>query len=118
MQLVGCIDPPCGTLPMEEEEGRLLIFSTSPGCSPHTEVSLLTPVSVDPSAQVSLTLWVRSVWSNDGGEWWNSPTQVLELCPAAAFQLKKGFEIFAVGGRLKGRSQPTRSLGWESCSPS
>lgn len=48
---MGCIDPPCGKLLMEEEEGRLF-FIFSPylslkvltGCSPHIQ-TLLVPLS-------------------------------------------------------------------------
>lgn len=60
MQLVGCIDPPCGKLLMEEEEeeGRLLIFFFyAPWMlSPHTDAFIVPCLSADPSAQVSLTL--------------------------------------------------------------
>lgn len=58
MQLVGCIDPPCGKLLMEEEEeGRLLFFFYPPWMlSPHTDAFIVPCLSVDPSAQVSLTL--------------------------------------------------------------
>lgn len=104
-----------------EEEGRLLTFSILLGggmLSPHTDACIVPASQLTP-AQVSPTLWVRGAQGNDGGGGTAPHTGPhTNLSPEAAFQLKEGFEIFAVGGRLKSGSQPPRNLEWESCFPS
>lgn len=110
---MGCIDPPCGKLLMEEEEGRLffhffpLSFPKSPPwmLSPHTN-TFGAPLSAALFAQVSPNPpggWRRLAQGSGGAEWPSSPLPCFMgpphaphvhllpgLSPKAAFQPKGG----------------------------
>lgn len=100
---------------MEEEEGRLffiffpyLSLKVFPGCSPHIQILLVSPLSA------ALFAWVsprRLAQGSGGAEWPSSPLPCFMgpphaphihllpgLSPKAAFQPKGGPEMLPVGG--------------------